>query len=136
MAPVGEKLAELLSQDSKTDYEVVLMEDYTEDHPARFLDTLRKGQILLLENLRFHPGEEGNDVEFAEQLIDGFDFYVNDAFGTVHRAHASVTACAEKLIPEKRAAGLLIQKEVEALNGLMTSPKAPFTAINGRCQGF
>lgn len=125
LEPVGEALAELLGK------EVILMHEFWEDQPSRFLDTLRPGQILLLENIRFQPGEEKNDSDFAQTLIEGFDYYVNDAFGTVHRAHASVVACAEKLAPEKRGAGLLIQKEVEALKTLMTNPGAPFTVVMG-----
>lgn len=125
MEPVGAALAEYLGK------EVIVMHEFWDDQPARFLDTLRPGQVLLLDNIRFHPGEEKNDEEFAQNLIEGFDFYVNDAFGTVHRAHASVVACAEKLAPEKRAAGLLIQKEVEALDGIMHRPATPFTVVMG-----
>ena len=125
LEPVGAQLAELLGK------EVVLMDDFMSDSPARCLDTLGGGQVLLLENIRFDPGEEKNDSDFAQHLMDGFDYYVNDAFGTVHRAHASVTGCAEKLPPANRAAGLLIQKEVEFLNGLLHKPAHPFTVVMG-----
>jgi phosphoglycerate kinase len=113
LEPVGAKLAELL------ELEVIFSRDYLEESASRILDTLKSNQILLLENLRYHAGEEKNDKEFANKLMTGFDFYVDDAFGAVHRAHASVVACAELMAPEKRAAGLLIHKEVIALNKIL-----------------
>jgi phosphoglycerate kinase len=86
---------------------------------------------MLLENLRFHSGEEANNTDFAHALVDGYDFYVNDAFGTCHRAHASVSAAAELLPADRRAAGYLIQKEIAALGGIISRPEAPFTVIMG-----
>lgn len=123
--PVGEKLAELLQR------EVVFVADYVNEPVARLLDNISKTQFILLENLRFHAGEEKNSHDFATQLIHGFDFYVNDAFGTVHRAHASVTGCAEQLPATQRAAGFLIQKEIAALATTLSNPKAPFTVVMG-----
>lgn len=125
LEPVGTKLAELLNR------EVVFIEEYITEPIEQVLRQLNKNQFILLENLRFHPGEEENDRDFAQHLIDGFDIYVNDAFGAAHRAHASVVAAAELVQPENRAAGLLIQKELEVLSSLMSKPKAPFTVIMG-----
>ena len=84
--------------------------------------------VELLENLRFDPGEEGNDPDFAARLIDGVDLYVNDAFGSSHRAHASIVG-PPKVLPS--AMGLLLQKEVDVLLGLRTDPKRPFVAVLG-----
>ncbi|MCX6126940.1 MAG: phosphoglycerate kinase [Proteobacteria bacterium] len=125
LEPVGTRLSELLGK------EVVLYGDYTSEPSHQLLSTLGKNQVMLLENLRFYPGEEANDPDFARLLVDGYDFYVNDAFGTCHRAHASVSRCAELFSPEKRAAGFLIQKEISALSGIVTRPEVPFTVIMG-----
>jgi phosphoglycerate kinase len=122
---VGERLSELLGK------EVVLYADYTNEPSAQLLTTLGKNQIMLLENLRFHEGEEANDPDFAAHLVTGYDYYVNDAFGTCHRAHASVSRAAELLSPERRAAGFLIEKEILALSNVTTKPEAPFTVIMG-----
>jgi len=84
--------------------------------------------VELLENLRFDPGEEANDPDFAARLIEGFDLYVNDAFGASHRAHASIVG-PPKVLPS--AMGLLLQREVEVLLGLRTNPKRPFVAVLG-----
>lgn len=89
---------------------------------------LDDGQVLVLENLRFHPGEEGDDPTFAEGLAALADAYVNDAFGAAHRSHAS-TAGVAHLLPA--AAGLLLQREVEVLQGLLEDPAHPFVAIVG-----
>jgi phosphoglycerate kinase len=91
------------------------------------LQTLVPG-VELLENLRFEPGEEGNDPAFTARLIDGFDLYVNDAFGTCHRAHASVVGPPEFL---PSAAGRLLAKEVEVLGDLLVGPRRPFVAVVG-----
>jgi len=84
--------------------------------------------VNLLENLRFDPGEEGNDAEFVDKLVDGHDLYVNDAFGASHRSHASVVGPPAKL---PSAAGRLLAKEVEVLGGLLENPTRPFVAILG-----
>ncbi len=90
---------------------------------------LEKGQTLLLENLRFHPEEEANDEEFSRQLAALADLYVNDAFGTAHRAHASTVGITKFL--HSAAAGLLMQKELEYLGKVVTNPEKPFVAIIG-----
>ncbi len=123
--PVGVRLAELLKK------EVAFVKDYLTESPAMLLDTLPANQIMLLENLRFNPGETKNDAVFSQKLAKGFNFYVNDAFGTVHRAHASVAGVAECFPPEHRAAGFLIHAEVNALNQLIEKPQSPFTVVMG-----
>jgi phosphoglycerate kinase len=90
---------------------------------------LEQGQTLLLENLRFHPEEEANDPEFARQLAKLCDYYVNDAFGSAHRAHASTEGITHFV--EKNAAGLLMEKELEYLGKALTHPQKPFVAILG-----
>jgi phosphoglycerate kinase len=125
LEPIGTRLAELL------DRECVFVRDYVQEPLSQVLNQLDKNQFILLENLRFHEGETKNDVDFARALINGFDYYVNDAFGTLHRAHASVTGAPEQLPPEKRAAGLLVKQEIDKLSYLQSHPKAPFTAILG-----
>ena len=80
---------------------------------------------------RFDPKEKKNDLDFAQYLAQGFDVYVNDAFGTVHRAHASVVAVAEQFKPEDRFAGFLISSEIAALSKVKDHPKAPFTVVMG-----
>ncbi len=84
--------------------------------------------VELMENLRFNPGEEGNDPEFVDQLVAGVDLYVNDAFGAAHRAHASIVGPPQRL---PSAAGRLLQKEVEVLGNLRDHPKRPFLAVLG-----
>ena len=90
---------------------------------------LEKGQTLLLENLRFHSEEEANDEKFAKQLAALADYYVNDAFGTAHRAHASTVGITKFV--QKSAAGLLMEKELEYLGRAMSHPEKPFVAILG-----
>ncbi len=125
MAPVGEHLSEILGR------EVVLVHDFNQDPSSRAFSHLEKNQIILLENLRFYPGEEANDSDYARKLIEGYDFYVNDAFGTCHRAHASVAKACEFFPVENRAAGFLIEKEILALSPLINHPEHPFTVIMG-----
>jgi phosphoglycerate kinase len=125
LEPVAEKLAEL------SGYEVVLVKDYVDTPIANFVANLRGKQIVLLENLRYHAEEEANDGEFASSLAKGFDFYVDDAFGAVHRAHASVVALAESFPFEKRAAGLLLEREIEALSSLIRNPQNPYAVVMG-----
>lgn len=125
LEPIGIRLAELLG------CEVVFIKDYAEEPAEHVLNQLNKNQIILYENLRFHPGETKNDLAFARQLAQGFDCYVNDAFGTLHRAHASVVAAAELFAPDKRAAGLLVEREINVLTTLQKKPQAPFTVIMG-----
>jgi phosphoglycerate kinase len=100
---------------------------YSVEPVRRRLAELAPG-VDLLENLRFHPGEEDNDPAFVAKLIDGFDAYVNDAFGASHRAHASIVG-PPQFLPS--AAGRLLAKEVEVLVGLRTDPRRPFVAVLG-----
>jgi phosphoglycerate kinase len=106
--------------------------------PVRFvpdcLDTANDaepGSLLLLENLRFHPGEKANDPDFAARLAEPYSHYVNDAFGTAHRAHASVEAAARIYPRGRKAAGFLMEREVAALNRIVDQPEQPFVAVVG-----
>ncbi len=125
LEPVGARLAELL------DREVVFVADYDSEPSSQVADRLDKNQFILLENLRFHAGEEANDPDFSRALIEGYDFYVNDAFGTMHRAHASTVGAAELFKPENRSAGLLVAREIEAMGSLLHSPAHPYTVVVG-----
>jgi len=120
MAPVARLLADELQMP------VRLTE--AANGPPEDLETLKAGEVALLENLRFDPREEANDPAFAQELAALADAYVCDAFGAVHRAHASV-AGVPALLPS--AAGLLLQKEVEVLSTLLKSPKRPFVVVLG-----
>ncbi len=124
LEPVAAYLANLLPTG-----EVSFGESCLGDSAQVVLDHLRPGSVALLENLRFFPGEEANDSAFAQELRAFGDIYVNDAFGAVHRAHASVHALP-KLFRE-RAAGLLLQKELTSLKRLRDDPPRPFVAILG-----
>ncbi len=119
----GKRLAEL------TGWEVHVPEDCIGDAPKKVIQDLRADQVCLLENLRFHPEEEANDEAFAKQLAELADIYVDDAFGAVHRAHASVHALP--LLMRTRAAGLLLAKELKALGRVVNNPEKPFVAILG-----
>jgi phosphoglycerate kinase len=123
LEPVGRWLAEQLGCD------VMMPDDCVGDAAIHLVANQRPGQVVLLENLRFHAGEEENSEEFARKLMDLCDVYVNDAFGAVHRAHASVAALP-KLMP-LRGAGLLLEREIEYLTKLMTNPEAPYVALLG-----
>ncbi|MBI2378567.1 MAG: phosphoglycerate kinase [Deltaproteobacteria bacterium] len=123
LEPVGAHLAGLLGTP------VVFADDCVGDGVRKNLRDLRPGEVLLLENLRFHSGEEKNEEAFARALADGVDVYVNDAFGTAHRAHAS-TAGMVRFVREK-GAGLLMLKELDALGGMLTDPERPFVAVLG-----
>jgi phosphoglycerate kinase len=108
---------------------VFFASDCVGDEVKAKVEALKEGEVLLLENLRLHAEEEKNDAGFAEQLAELCDYYVNDAFGTAHRAHAS-TAGITKFV-EKSAAGLLMQKELEFLGRALHDPERPFVAILG-----
>lgn len=105
------------------------VDDCIGDEPAAQAGSLRPGEILLLENLRFHKGETDNDPGFAAQLARYGDIYVNDAFGTAHRAHASTEGVTRHF--EERLAGFLMEKELETLGGLLEDPRRPFVAVLG-----
>src|SRR3989475_5684702 len=122
LAPVAKRLAEL------TKREVPLLDDSIGPRVEKAIRAMEPGDVVMLENIRFHPEEEKNDPEFAKKLAAGFDLYVNDAFGTAHRAHASTEGVAH-LLPAY--AGLLLQKELEAFGGILEDPAKPFLAIIG-----
>src|SRR5579885_2759588 len=122
LRPVAASFAELLGQ------RVEFAADCVGDDVERAVRSLEPGAVLLLENLRFHPEEETNDPGFARRLANLGDVYINDAFGTAHRAHASTVGVARYL---PSAAGLLMQREIEALGGALESPKRPFVGIVG-----
>lgn len=125
LEPVGVKLAEHLGR------ECVFVNDYAKEPYDQVLGQTNSDQFVLLENLRFNAGETKNDPAFCRLLAQGVDLYVNDAFGTAHRAHASTAGVAELLAPEKRAAGFLMEKEIAALSSLLQNPAAPFTVVMG-----
>ncbi len=122
LAPVAAHLSRLIHQD------VPLLPDCVGPEVRSEVDAMNDGDIILLENVRFHPEEEKNDPEFAAQLASLAELYVNDAFGTAHRAHASTEGVA-KIIPG--VAGFLMQKELDYLGGALDVPKRPFVAILG-----
>lgn len=123
LTPVAYRLAELV------DYPLRFANDCVGDDVERKVAQLGDGEILMLENLRFHPGEEQNDPEFAKRLASVADIYVNDAFGTAHRAHASTAGVADFI--ETRAAGFLMEKELAALGSALNDPQRPFVAVLG-----
>ncbi|MDT4953159.1 MAG: hypothetical protein QOJ02_1297 [Acidobacteriota bacterium] len=123
LRPVAEHLSSLLGKP------VGFVVDCVGDEVKAKVDALHNGEVLLLENLRFHKEEEENDVGFAKQLAGLCDVYVNDAFGAAHRAHAS-TAGITKFV-ERSAAGLLMEKELDYLGRVINNPEHPFVAILG-----
>jgi phosphoglycerate kinase len=125
LEPVANRLIELLGPK----HEVILADDCVGDGVRKLVKDLKDGQVLMLENLRFHKEEEGNDETFARELASFADVYINDAFGTAHRAHAS-TAGMVPFVKEK-GAGLLMRKELEYLGGALKNPAKPFVAILG-----
>ena len=122
--PAGSVLAGLL------DTQVIHADDCVGWGPRKLARDLSDGQVLLLENLRFHPEEKRGDEPFAAKLADLGELYVCDAFGTMHRAHASV-ATVPGLFPGRKAAGLLVETELEKLGALLREPGKPFVAILG-----
>jgi phosphoglycerate kinase len=123
LRPVAHHLSDLLSQP------VTFAEDCIGQTAKEKVDALENGQIVLLENLRFHPEEEKNDEAFAQQLASLCDSYVNDAFGTAHRAHASTVGITGFV--KQSAAGLLMEKELQYLGRVISNPEHPFVAILG-----
>ncbi len=122
LRPVAQRLSELLSQP------VQFADDCVGEVAEQAVARLQAGEVLLLENLRFHAGEEANDEAFAQQLARLGDVFVNDAFGAAHRAHASVHAIT-KFLPSY--AGLLMEREVTHLSRLLEAPEKPFVAVLG-----
>jgi phosphoglycerate kinase len=120
--PVAQRLQDLIPQ------KVLFAQDVIGEDSARLKNELQPGEVLLLENIRFHIGEKENDTTFSQKLAEGIDVYVNDAFGTCHRAHASVVGIPQYV--SQKAAGFLVEKEVAYLKKLI-SPEKPYTAILG-----
>jgi phosphoglycerate kinase len=125
LEPVRAKLAELLEVD------VQWAADCTGDEAETKASGLKPGHVLLLENLRFHAGEESNDPDFAAQLRKLAEYYVNDAFGACHRAHASIDALPRLFETNHTAGGLLLAKEIEFLQKITNVSKRPFVALLG-----
>jgi len=129
LKPVAERLRMLLDKELARGENVGFCPECVGVEAEEMAGKLEKGQTLLLENLRFHAEEEANDEKFSKQLAALADFYVNDAFGTAHRAHASTVGITKFL--HKAAAGLLMEKELEYLGKTMHHPERPFVAILG-----
>jgi len=120
--PVAKRVSELLKQDVKK------TNDCIGEEVEKVVSNMQKGEVVLLENLRFHPEEEKNNPEFSKALANLADIFINDAFGTAHRAHASTVGVAE-LLPSY--AGFLMAKEIEVLSNLMENPERPFVVVLG-----
>src|SRR5919108_468660 len=129
MKPVAERLRMLLDKQMGRGENVGFSTDCVRMEAEEMAGKLEKGQTLLLENLRFHAEEEANDEKFSKQLAHLADYYVNDAFGTAHRAHASTVGITKFV--QKSAAGLLMEKELEYLGRALHNPEHPFVAILG-----
>jgi phosphoglycerate kinase len=129
LKPVAERLRMMLDRELASSENVGFCPDCVGVEAEEMAGKLEKGQTLLLENLRFHAEEEANDEKFAKKLAGLADYYVNDAFGSAHRAHAS-TAGITKFV-QKSAAGLLMEKELEYLGRVLEHPEKPFIAILG-----
>ena len=123
LRPVATRLSELLGT------KVQFIEKTVGEEVERKVDSLSSGDLLLLENTRFLPGEEENDEELSKLLANLGDVYVNDAFATAHRAHASTYGVAEFI--EEKAVGFLMMKEIEQLSRLLEKPESPFTVVLG-----
>ncbi len=125
LAPVAARMAELLERP------VTALQEVIGDDVSAVVASLPPGSVALLENLRFDPGEKANDPEFAAALAALGDAYVNDAFGTAHRAHASVVGIPARLGPANTAAGFLLSQELRAFDRVLTEPRRPLVAILG-----
>lgn len=123
LRPVAQRLSELIKK------EVLFATDCIGEPAEKIVNQAKPGDLVLLENLRFHPEEEKNDPVFSKALASLADLYVNDAFGTAHRAHASTEGVAKLF--EHPAAGLLLEKEINYLSSVLESPKHPFIAVIG-----
>jgi phosphoglycerate kinase len=129
LRPVVDHLRELLDHDLSSSINVAFAPDCVGEVATELARQLESGQVLLLENLRFHPEEEANDPAFAKKLASLCDIYVNDAFGSAHRAHASTEGITHFV--KQSAAGLLMEKELNYMGGALEAPKRPFVAILG-----
>jgi phosphoglycerate kinase len=122
LTPVGVRLSEILGK------EVKKADEAYGDSVKAIIETMNEGDVLLLENVRFYPGEEKNDPELARNFAELADVYVNDAFGAAHRAHASTEGIAHNL---PAVSGFLMEKELDVLGKALSNPERPFTAIIG-----
>lgn len=126
MTPVANRLRELLG--GTTVHEAA---DVVGDKTTELAKNLKPGEVLVLQNLRFHPGEQGGDEGFAKQLRQLADVYVNDAFGTCHRKDASMYAVPSQFPAGNRVVGFLVEKELKILDGLLSQPEKPMIAVMG-----
>lgn len=126
MRRVADRLRELLAGPA-----VEVCDEVIGPTCERMARSLKPGQVLVLENLRFHPGEKKGDPAFARALASLADAYGNDAFGTCHRSDASMVAVPKEFPPESRAIGLLVERELEVLDSLLASPRRPLVAVLG-----
>jgi len=129
LRPVVDRLRELLDEEVSLDINVGFSPDCVGDVASELASQLESGQVLLLENLRFHAEEEANDPHFAKKLASLGEIYINDAFGSAHRAHASTEGITHYM--KQAAAGLLMEKELTYLGKALESPEKPFVAIIG-----
>jgi phosphoglycerate kinase len=129
LRPVVDRLRELLDEEVSLDVNVGFSPDCVGEIATELAGNLESGQVLLLENLRFHPEEEANDPVFSKKLASLSEVYINDAFGSAHRAHASTEGITHFV--KKAAAGLLMEKELTYLGKALESPAKPFVAIIG-----
>lgn len=120
--PIAQHLSDLLQQ------VVIKVDEVIGDEVTKAVEDLKEGEVLLLENIRFHPGEEANDEDFSRSLAKLGDIFLNDAFGTSHRAHASTAGVASYL---PAGAGFLLNQELEMIGGIISNPKKPLVAILG-----
>lgn len=123
LEPVAKRLQELLSA------EVILVEEPDSDAPKHLLQSLKKNQLILLENVRFEEGETKDSIEFAQKIANYSDIYINDAFGASHRAHATIHALPS--VMKDKGIGFLIEKEINMLDSLLQNPKRPYLAVMG-----
>lgn len=123
LEPVGHRLAELLG------VEVMLIEEPDSEATKTLLTGLKKNQVILLENVRYHTGETKDAIEFAQVLAGLADIYINDAFGASHRAHATIHALPSLM--KEKGVGFLIEKEITMLDQLLDKPKRPYLAVLG-----
>ncbi|MGZ3826160.1 MAG: phosphoglycerate kinase [Bdellovibrio sp.] len=123
LEPVAKRLQEHLKA------EVILVEDPDSDAPKHLLQSLKKNQLILLENVRFEPGETKDSIEFAQKIANYSDIYINDAFGASHRAHSTIHALPS--VMKDKGIGFLIEKEITMLDSLLQNPKRPYIAVMG-----
>lgn len=123
LEPVAKRLQELLNA------EVILVEEPDSDAPVHLLPSLKKHQLILLENVRFEEGETKDSIEFAQKIANYAEIYINDAFGASHRAHATIHALPS--VMKNKGIGFLIEKEITMLDSLLQNPKRPYIAVMG-----